>query len=160
MVRAYVFADRLQTLQDALPLRPIELSEVRTKTLNERIFEYRFAIGFRHEETVQTYAERFGNLFQRAEAWRHLPALNPGQIGSRDARTCLQLALGHAARLPQLPDALANVLDSFAIRPVLKQLAVVPRKIGRRRRRNDERHLRRQQTQTSAAIIRACAVLD
>src|SRR5580704_18025745 len=159
VIGAHVLADRLQTLQDTLPLRPIELPQVWAKTLNEGIFQHRLAIGLGHEEAVQSNTQSFGNLFQRAEARRHLTALDPGQIGARYARTSLQLALRHAARLAQLPDALADVLHSFAVRPALKQLTVVPRKILRRRRRNDERHLRGQHTQTTTAVVRACPVL-
>lgn len=38
LVAAYVLANRLQPLQNALPLRPIKLTQERPKTLNERIF--------------------------------------------------------------------------------------------------------------------------
>jgi len=127
MIRIHVLADRLQPLQNPLPLCPIELPQERPKTLNERILEHRLAIRLRNEEPVQTNSQRFGNLFERAEAGRHLPALDSGQIRARYARARLQLALRHPTRFPQLPDSLADVLDSLAIRPVLEQLAVITR---------------------------------
>src|SRR5690242_5965839 len=73
---AHVIADGLQPLQNSLPLRPIELTQKRTQTLDEWIFEERLARGFRHEEAVQPNAQSFGNLLERAEAGGHLPALD------------------------------------------------------------------------------------
>jgi hypothetical protein len=80
LIRAYVLANRLQPLQNALPLRPIKLAQERPKTLNERIFENSLSIRFRHEETVQADTQSFGNLFQSAKAGRHLAAFDPGQV--------------------------------------------------------------------------------
>src|SRR5262249_22238341 len=64
--RADVVADRLQPLQDRLPLLPVQLAQERPQTLNERILEQRFAVGFRNEEAVQSYVERFRNFLERA----------------------------------------------------------------------------------------------
>src|SRR6202034_1959064 len=80
MIGADVLADRLQPLQNALPLRPIQLPQERTKTLNERILEYRFAVCLRHEEAIQSDSKCFSNLFERAEAGGHLSAFDTGQI--------------------------------------------------------------------------------
>ena len=77
MVRADVLADRLQPLQNALPLSPVKLPQERTKPLNERVLENRFAVCLRHEEAIQANTQCFGNLFQSAEAGSHLPALDP-----------------------------------------------------------------------------------
>src|SRR5271168_2381384 len=77
VIRAHMLADGLQPLQNALPLCPIELTQVRTKPLNERVFEHRLAVCFRHEETVQSHTQRLGNLLQRSETRRHLSALDP-----------------------------------------------------------------------------------
>ena len=46
-------ADGLQPLQYRLPLFPIQLPQERPQTLDERIFQQRFAVGFRDEEPVQ-----------------------------------------------------------------------------------------------------------
>ena len=77
VIRAYVLADRLQPLQNALPLCPVELSQVRAKTLDERIFENCLPICFRYEEAIQSDTQRFGNFFKRAETGSHLSALDP-----------------------------------------------------------------------------------
>ena len=76
----HVIADRGKPLQDALPLRPIKLAQEGPKSLNERILEHRLTVALRHEETVQTNSERFGDLLERAEAGGHLTALNAGKI--------------------------------------------------------------------------------
>src|SRR4029077_20980568 len=76
MIRTHVLADGLQTLQDGLPLRPIKLPQVRPKSLNERVFENRFSVRFRHEEAIQANTERLGAFFERAETRSHLPALD------------------------------------------------------------------------------------
>lgn len=57
-----VVTDRGQTLQDRLPLFPVELPEERSQPLDEWILQKRFAVRFRNEETVQTDAKRFGNF--------------------------------------------------------------------------------------------------
>src|SRR5260370_24694260 len=106
-----VVADGLQPLQYRLPLFPIQLPQERSQSLDERIFQQRFAVGFRDEEPVQPDVERLGDFLQRAEAWRHLPAFDARQIGARDLRSRLQLALGHAARFAQLANALADIID-------------------------------------------------
>ncbi len=48
-----VIADRLQPLQYRLPLFPIQLPQERPQSLDERILQQRFAVGFRNEEAVQ-----------------------------------------------------------------------------------------------------------
>ncbi len=63
---------------------PIQLLQERTQSLDERIFQQRFAVRFRNEEPVQTDVERFRDLLQRPQAWRHLSAFNTRQIGTRD----------------------------------------------------------------------------
>src|ERR1700751_5833556 len=83
--------------------------------MNEGIFQQRFAVGFRDEKPVQSDLERLGDLLQRAEARRHLAAFDAGEIGARDLRARLQLALGHAARFAQLANALADVLDRLLV---------------------------------------------
>src|ERR1700675_1741846 len=82
--RSNVIADGLQPLQNGLPLLPIQLAQERTQSLDERIFEERFAIGLRNEEPVQANVERFGDFFQSAEARSHLTTLNARQVGTRD----------------------------------------------------------------------------
>ena len=72
----HVIADRLQALQDGLPLFPIQLAQERPQSLDEGIFQQRFAVRFRNEEPVQPDVQRFGDFFQCAEARGHLPALN------------------------------------------------------------------------------------
>ena len=57
-----VVTDRLQPLQDRLPLFPIQLPQERPQSLDERIFQQRFAIRFRDEEPVQPYVQRFRDL--------------------------------------------------------------------------------------------------
>ena len=89
LASADMFADGLQPFQDALPLRPIELAQERPQALNERVFEHRLAIRLGNEEAVQADPQRFGNLFERAKAGSHLPAFDPGQVRTRDARPSL-----------------------------------------------------------------------
>src|ERR1700722_14435770 len=84
-----VLADGLQTLENGLPLRPIELTQGGPKTLDEWILKDWFSIRFRNEEAIQTYAQRFSNFLERAEARRHLTTLDPGKIGTGDPRTSL-----------------------------------------------------------------------
>src|SRR4030081_1302249 len=117
--RINVFADRLQPLQDGLPLFPIQLPQERTQSLDEWIFQQRFAVGFRNEEPVQADVERLGDLLQRAEARRHLTAFDAREVGARDLRARLQLALGHRARFAQLANALADILDRLLVDELL-----------------------------------------
>src|SRR6267154_2890634 len=70
--RSNVIAYRLQPLQYRLPLFPIQLPQERPQSLDERILQQRFAVGFRNKEPVQADVERLGDLLQRAEARRHL----------------------------------------------------------------------------------------
>src|SRR5204862_8258818 len=56
-----------------------------------------------------------GNLLQRAEARRHLTAFDAREVGARDLRARLQLALGHRARFAQLANALADILDRLLV---------------------------------------------
>ena len=74
--RVHVIADRLQPLQDRLPLFPIQLPQERPQSLDERVLQQRFAVRFRDEEPVQPYVQRFRDFLQRAEAGRHLPAFD------------------------------------------------------------------------------------
>ena len=67
--RVHMVADRLQPLQDGLPLFPIQLTQERPQPLNERILEQRFAVRFRNEEAIQPYVQCFGNLLERACSW-------------------------------------------------------------------------------------------
>src|ERR1700675_5105461 len=53
-----VIADGLQPLQNGLPFLPIQLAQERAQSLDEGIFEERFAIGLRNEEPVQANVER------------------------------------------------------------------------------------------------------
>src|ERR1700730_6090910 len=78
--RSNVIADGLEPLQNGLPLLPIQLTQKRPQSLDEWIFQQRFAVGFRNKKTVQADVERFGNLLQSAEAGSHLAALNARQI--------------------------------------------------------------------------------
>src|ERR1035437_6761824 len=78
--RSNVIADRLQPLQNRLPLLPIELVQKWPQSLDERILEQRFPVGLRYKKPVQTDAQRFGNLLKRSERWRHLSAFNACQI--------------------------------------------------------------------------------
>src|SRR5438034_6938825 len=110
-----VVADGLQPLQYGLPLFPIQLAKKRTQSLDEWIFQQRFAVGLRDEEPVQADVQRLGNLLQCAEARRHLAALDAREIGARDLRARLELALGHAARFAQLANALADILDRLLV---------------------------------------------
>ena len=57
----------------------------RTKALNKGILQHRLSVGFGDEEAIQPHSQRFGDFLERAEARGHLSALNPGQIGPRDA---------------------------------------------------------------------------
>ena len=59
---AHVLANRLQPLQNALPLRPIKLTQERPKALNERILQNGLSIRFGHEEAVQADTQSFGDL--------------------------------------------------------------------------------------------------
>src|ERR1700686_1603274 len=110
-----VIADSLQPLQNGLPLLPIQLAQEGAQSLDEGIFEERFAIGFRNKKAVQPDVERFGDFFQSTEARSHLTTLNARQVGARDFRARLQLALGHRARFAQLANALADVLHRFLV---------------------------------------------
>src|SRR5205085_2433276 len=47
--RVHVIADRLQPLQDRLPLFPIQLPQERPQSLDERVLQQRFAVRFRDE---------------------------------------------------------------------------------------------------------------
>src|SRR6202043_3907918 len=82
--RSNVIADGLEPLQNGLPLLPIQLTQKRPQSLDEWIFQQRFAVGFRNKKTVQADVERFGNLLQSTEAGSHLAALNARQIRARD----------------------------------------------------------------------------
>src|SRR6185437_8235990 len=155
---AHVIADRLQPLQNSLPLRPVKLTQERTQALDEWIFEQGLASGFGHEEPIQPDAQSFGDFFECAEAGSHLPALNTREIRTGDARLRLKLALRHPARLAQLANALPDVLDGLAVRPVFRGLRF-PRRLLRRRSRDNESNPRRQQAHTTTAIIRLCAIL-
>src|SRR5258708_5468625 len=113
--RSNVVADRLQPLQYGLPLFPIQLPQERPQSLDERILQQRFAVGFRNEEAIQPHVERFGDLLQSAQAGRHLPALDARQVRARHLRARLQLALRHRARFAQLANALADILDRLPV---------------------------------------------
>src|ERR1700732_1739206 len=82
--RSNVIADGLQPLQNGLPLLPIQLAQERTQSLDERVFQKGFAVGFRDKKPVQADIERFGNFFQSAETRSHLATLNARQVGARD----------------------------------------------------------------------------
>src|SRR5271168_1183956 len=114
-----VIADRLQPLQDRLPLFPIQLPQERPQSLDERIFQQRFPVRLRYEEPVKSDVQRFRDLLQCAAARRHLPAFNPRQVGPRHLRARLQLALGHRARFAQLADPLADILDRLLVGKLL-----------------------------------------
>src|SRR6266436_6094919 len=154
-----VVADRGQTLQNRLPLFPVQLPQERPQPLDEWILQQCLAVRFGHEEAVQADAKRFGNFFQRSEAGRHLAAFDPRQIRPGNPRARLELALRHPARFAQLPDTLPYILHRLAVRPLLEELPVVARKLLRLRWRNQKLHLRRQQAQAPAAIPRAGAIL-
>src|SRR5208283_3460023 len=119
--RIHVVADRLQALQDGLPLFPIQLPQKRPQSLDEWIFQQRLAIRFRNEEPVQAHIQRFGNLLQRPQAWRHLAALDSRQVRAADLRARLQLALCHPPRLSQLANPLADVLHRLLIRKLRRR---------------------------------------
>src|SRR5260370_25016429 len=157
--RSNVIADRLQPLQYGLPLFPIQLPQERPQSLDERILQQRFAVGFRNKEAIQPDVQRFGDFLQSAQAWRHLPALDARKIRSRHRRARLQLALRHAARLAQLADTLADILDRLAVGKLLLgwfSAGFLLRCCGR----NQELQTLRQRTYASTAIPRARPVLD
>ncbi len=110
-----VIANRLEPLEDGLPLLPIQLAQKRAQSLDEGILEQSFAVGFRDEETVQADVEGLGYFLQCPEARSHLAAFDAREVGARDLRARLQLALGHAARFTQLANALADVLDRLLV---------------------------------------------
>src|SRR5215831_5139889 len=110
-----MIANRLQALQNRLPLFPVKLLQERPEPLDERILEERFSVGFRNEKPVQADVERLADLFQRAEAWCHLPALDAREVGTRHLAFGLQLALRHPAGFPQLADTLPYVLHRFLV---------------------------------------------
>jgi hypothetical protein len=132
-----VIADGVQPLQDRLPLLPVQLPQERPQSLDERILEQRFAIRFRNEEAVQPHVQRFRDFLESAEAGRHLPAFDPRQIGTRDLRPRLQLALGHRARFPQLANPLPDVLHGLLVDKLLHG-GLSRSFFGRRGRRNHE----------------------
>src|ERR1700722_63958 len=68
---SHVIADGLEPLEDGLPLLPIQLAQKRAQSLDERIFQERFAVGFRNKKPVQADVQRFGNLFESAETGSH-----------------------------------------------------------------------------------------
>src|SRR5262249_35035594 len=74
LARVHVLADRLQPSKDALPLGPIELPQERPEALDKRVLKHGLTVRFGNEEAIQTDAQRFGNLFESAETWCHLPA--------------------------------------------------------------------------------------
>src|SRR3979490_1595507 len=154
-----VVADGLQPLQDGLPLFPIQLPQERTQSLDERILEQRFAIGFRNEEAVQADVEGLGDLLERAEARRYLPAFDARKVGARDLRARLQLALGHAARFAQLANALADILDRLLV-DKLFCCRLSGCFLRRCRWRNQELQTLGQGAHATAAISRARPVLD
>src|SRR6267378_474376 len=129
-------AHRGWTLQNRLPLFPVQLPQERPQPLDEWILQQCFAVRFGHEEAVQADAKRFGNFFQRSEAGRHLAAFDPRQIRPGNPRARLELALRHPARFAQLPDTLPYILHRLAVRPLLEELPVVARKLLRLRWRN------------------------
>src|SRR6266849_2546647 len=53
--RSNVIANGLQPLQYGLPLFPIQLAQERPQSLNERILQQRFAVGFRKDEAIQPH---------------------------------------------------------------------------------------------------------
>jgi len=135
--RVHVVADGMQPLQDRLPLLPVELPQERPQSLDERILEQRFAIRFRDEEAVQPDVQRFRDFLESAEAGRHLPAFDPRQIGARDLRPRLQLALGHRVRFAQLANPLPDVLYRLLV-DELPRGWLNRRFLRRRGRRNHE----------------------
>ena len=115
----HVVANRLQPLQDGLPLLPIQLPQERPQSLDERILQQRLAVRFRDEEPVQPHVQRFRDLLERAETGRHLPAFDSREIRARDFRARLQLALSHRARFPQLANPLPDVLHRLLVDELL-----------------------------------------
>src|SRR6266568_391862 len=96
-----VVANRLEPLEDGLPLLPIQLAQKRAQSLDEGILEQSFAVGFRDEEAVQADVERLG-YFLRGCRWRNqeLQALRQGPHASAAisrARTVLDQTAGLAA---------------------------------------------------------------
>src|SRR5882724_9309701 len=154
-----VVADRLQPLQYRLPLFPIQLPQERPQSLNERILEQRFPVGFRNKEPVQPDAQRLRNLLQRPEARRHLPALDARQIRTRHLRARLQLALRHRARFAQLANPLADILDRLLVYEFFRR-RLSGLFLRRCRGRNQELQTLRQGAHASPAISRARPVLD
>src|SRR6201987_3712719 len=69
--RVNMVADGLQPLQNGLPLFPIQLPQEWPQSLDERIFEQRFAVRFGDEEAVQSHIQSLRNLFARTETGRH-----------------------------------------------------------------------------------------
>src|ERR1700722_2580416 len=154
-----VIADGLQPFENRLPLFPIQLPQERPQPLDERILEQRFAIGFRNKEPVQANIEGLGYFLQSAEARRHLAALDAGQVGARNFRARLQLALGHRARFAQLANALADILDRLLVGELLGR-RFSGCFLRRGRWRNQEFQTLRQGAHTTAAVSRARPVLD
>src|SRR5260370_19989916 len=153
-----VVADGLQPLQYRLPLFPIQLPKERPQSLDERIFQQRFAVGLGYEEPFQADVEGLGDLLQCAEAGRHLSALDARQIGARDLGARLQLALGHAARFAQLANALADILDRLLVDELFGRW-FSGCFLRRCRWRNQELQTLRQGAHATAAIPSARSVL-
>src|SRR6266852_4912780 len=137
----HVVADRVQTLQDGLPLFPVQLPQERPQPLDERILQQRFAIRFRDEEAVQSHVQRFRDFFERAETGRHLPAL------------------GHRPRFAKLADPLTDVLHRLLIRE-LRRHRFWNHLLFRRCFRNQVFHPLRQCPYAAAAVAGPRAVLD
>ena len=81
---AHVVANRLQALQNGLPLPPFQLTQERPQPLDERILEECLTRRFGNKETIQSDAQGFRDFFQRAEARRHLAAFDARKVGTRD----------------------------------------------------------------------------
>ena len=156
--RVNVIADRLQPLQDRLPLLPIQLPQERPQSLDERILEQRFAVRFRDEEPVQPHVQGFRDLLQRPETGRHLPAFDSREIRARDFRARLQLALGHRARFAQLANPLPDVLHGLLVDELLRS-GLSRRFLRRGRWRNHKLQALRQCAHATSAISRARPVL-
>src|ERR1700740_1390586 len=157
--RVNMVADGLQPLQNGLPLFPIQLPQEWPQSLDERIFEQRFAVRFGDEEAVQSHIQSLRNLFERAETGRHLPALDTRQVRAAYLRARLQLALRHPSRLPQLANALADILDRFLIRELAGQ-SFRRGLLLRRRLRDEILHPLGQRTHAATAVACAGAILD
>src|SRR5579872_54310 len=155
----YVVANRGQASQNRLPLCPVELPQEWPQPLDEWILQQCFAVRFGNEEAVQANAKRFGNFLKYSEAGRLLSAFDSRQIRPGYSRTFLEVGLRHPAQFAQLPDALPDILQRLVVRPLLKALPFVPRKLLRLRRRNKKFHLRRQQMKAPAAISGAGEIL-